>query len=49
MCSACSGDPENPAEGLPALEEEDASPFWAWWRVEVDEEEQVAEGDGLAL
>ena len=32
MCSACSGDLEDPPEGAPALAEEDASPFWAWWR-----------------
>jgi hypothetical protein len=35
MCSACSGDPEDPAEGLPELEEEHESPFWAWWREEA--------------
>jgi len=32
MCSACSGKPEDPPEGVPALREEEASPFWAWWR-----------------
>ena len=41
MCSGCSGDPEDPAEGRPALEGEDDSPFWAMWRNSGDDPEEV--------
>ena len=43
MCSACSGDPEDPPEGLPELDAEEASPLQAWWREPVEE---VEEGQG---
>lgn len=43
MCSACSGDPEDPVEALPAFGSDDASPFWAWWKeFEEDAEETPA-------
>ncbi len=45
MCSACSGDPEDPPEGAPALAEEDASPFWAWWREPPGKVEDESEDD----
>jgi hypothetical protein len=48
MCSACSGDPEDPAEGLPELEEEDASPFWAWWREGLGGEEEAPAARAIA-
>ena len=46
MCSACTGDPEDPPEGAPALAEEEASPFWAWWR-ELPGDVEDESGDSL--
>jgi hypothetical protein len=39
MCSGCSGDPEDPPEGLPELDAEEASPFLALWRVPPEDVE----------
>ena len=38
MCSACSGEPEDPPEALPALPDLLDHPFWAWWRTWPGEE-----------
>ena len=38
MCSACSGDPEDPPAAQAVHAPEEDSPFWAWWK-EVEEED----------
>jgi len=43
MCSACTGDPEDPPEGAPELEAVDASPFWAAWQDRPDDVEENEE------
>jgi len=46
VCSACSGDPEDPPENTPGLDAEEASPLQAWWREppwEVEENDASGE------
>jgi len=50
MCSACSGDPEDPPEAYPGLYAEDASPLQAWWRETLEDDvEDVEEESGSAV
>jgi hypothetical protein len=39
MCSACSGDPENPPEDRDTGFEWQNDPFWAWWKAGTAEPE----------
>jgi hypothetical protein len=55
MCSACSGDLEDPEDGMDPAEEGgyapqvgDDSPFWAWWK-ETDFEQEEEPRDEPAV